>query len=184
MIRAITTAILMGLLGLGGANAQEETEATIPVVAAPADKACKPDVGCVTNLPLPRFVSLKGNEGNARRGPGLTHRIDWVFTRAGMPLIITAEYENWRRVEDQDGAGGWVHYSLLSGVRSALVTLDMAEFHDAPDGEAAVTVQAELGVVGRILECQPDWCRLTIGGEKGWVRKTALWGVQPDETIE
>ena len=55
--------------------------------------------------------------------PGLTHRVDWVFTRAGMPLKITAEYENWRRVEDFEGAGGWVHYSLLSGVRTVMVTL-------------------------------------------------------------
>jgi SH3-like domain-containing protein len=78
-------------------------------VKKPDEKPCQPDVGCVTNLPLPRFVSLKGNEGNARRGPGLTHRIDWVFTRSGMPLRITAEFENWRRVEDFEGAGGWVH---------------------------------------------------------------------------
>ena len=95
------------------------------------------------SVPLPRFVSLKGNEGNARRGPGLTHRIDWVFTRAGMPLKITAEYEHWRRVEDAEGAGGWVHYSLLSGVRSALVAKDIADFRDDPrtsifDAEAGI----------------------------------------------
>jgi SH3-like domain-containing protein len=97
----------------------------------------------VTNLPLPRFVSLKGSEGNARRGPGLTHRIDWVFTRSGMPLRITAEYENWRRVEDFEGAGGWVHYSLLSGVRTGLVILDMAEFRDTPSDDGTVVAQAE-----------------------------------------
>ncbi len=147
-------------------------------------KECRPDVGCVTNLPLPRYVSLKGDQGNARRGPGLTHRIDWVFTRPGMPLKVTAEYENWRRVEDQDGAGGWVHYALLSGVRSALITTDMAEFRDAPRADARVTAQAEMGVVARILQCDPDWCRISAGGERGWVAKTSLWGVDPGETVE
>jgi SH3-like domain-containing protein len=150
----------------------------------PPEKQCQPDVGCVTNLPLPRFVSLKGSEGNARRGPGLTHRIDWVFTRAGMPLRITAEYENWRRVEDAEGAGGWVHYSLLSGVRSVLVTLDMAELRDTPDATSPVVAQAELGVVGRLLECNPDWCRVSLDGTRGWVLKTALWGVKADELVE
>ena len=29
-----------------------------------------PHKGAVTNLPIPRFVSLKGSEGNARRGMG------------------------------------------------------------------------------------------------------------------
>nr|WP_235933210.1 SH3 domain-containing protein [Rhodobacter ruber] len=148
--------------------------------AAPRD----PSRGSVTNLPLPRFVSLKGNEGNARRGPGLTHRIDWVFTRSGMPLRITAEYEHWRRVEDAEGVGGWVHYALLSGVRSVLIAADMADFHARPQDGAEVLFRAERNVVGWVQECQPDWCRLSVDGERGWVRKTDLWGVSPSEIIE
>lgn len=148
------------------------------------EPVCRPGFGCVTSLPLPRFVSLKGDEGNARRGPGLTHRIDWVFTRPGMPLMITAEYEHWRRVEDQDGAGGWVHYALLSGVRTVLVITDMAEFHASPDRNSEVVAQAEYGVIGKVQECNPGWCRITSGGERGWIEKSALWGVGADEVIE
>ena len=140
-----------------------------------------PGKGAVTNLPLPRYVTLKGSEGNARRGPGLTHRIDWVFTREGMPLKITAEYEHWRRVEDVDGAGGWVHYSLLSGVRSVLITKDMAQAFDGPDAKSEVVYQSELGVIGKLLQCVPDWCRVSVDGQKGWVPKTALWGVDKAE---
>ncbi|MDZ7907428.1 MAG: SH3 domain-containing protein [Gemmobacter sp.] len=140
--------------------------------------------GAVTRLPLPRFVTLKTDEGNARRGPGLSHRIDWVFKRAGMPLRVTAEYENWRRVEDQEGLGGWVHYSLLSGVRSVLIQAEQAEFRAAPDSTAEVVVRAERNVIARILQCTPDWCRLTADGERGWVSKAALWGVDPGEVIE
>lgn len=163
----------------------QEAEGGVAVVPdKPPEKQCQPDVGCVTNLPLPRYVSLKGSEGNARRGPGLTHRIDWVFTRAGMPLKITAEFENWRRVEDQEGAGGWVHYSLLSGVRTVLVTLDMAEFRDAPADDAVVVAQAEVGVIGRVQECVQDWCRVAMDGQRGWVRKVAIWGVRADEQID
>lgn len=151
-------------------------------VAAPAPR--DPNRGTVTNLPLPRFVSLKGNEGNARRGPGLTHRIDWVFTRSGMPLRITAEYEHWRRVEDAEGVGGWVHYALLSGVRSVLISADLADFHARPQDGAEVLFRAERNVVGWVQECLPDWCRLSVDGDRGWVRKTALWGVGPTEIIE
>jgi SH3-like domain-containing protein len=143
-----------------------------------------PGRGSVTTLPLPRYVSLKTDEGNARRGPGLTHRIDWVFTRAGMPLRITAEFEHWRRVEDADGVGGWVHYSLLSGVRTGLVMLDMAEFRTLPDPDAPVAFQAEVGVIGRILRCEPGWCRMSVDGQRGWVQSDALWGVDQDEVIE
>lgn len=158
--------------------------AAVQTVAAKPPPPRDPNRGSVTNLPLPRYVSLKTNEGNARRGPGRTHRIDWVFTRAGMPLRITAEFEHWRRVEDAEGVGGWVHYSLLSGVRTVLVTQDMAEFRTLPDPNAPVVVQAELGVVARVLECEPDWCRISADGERGWVRKDALWGVDPGEVID
>lgn len=140
--------------------------------------------GAVTNLPLPRYVSLKTSEGNARRGPGLTHRIDWVFNRAGMPLRLTAEYENWRRIEDAEGVGGWVHYSLLSGTRSALVTDAVLDLRSNPQPDATVVLRAEAGVIARILECQPDWCRLSLDGEKGWALKTAFWGVDAEERFD
>ena len=74
-----------------------------------AGTAVADQYGSVTNLPLPRYVSMKASEGNARRGPSLSHRIDWVFKRRHMPLRITAEHGHWRRVEDRDGMGGWVH---------------------------------------------------------------------------
>ena len=137
--------------------------------------------GPVTNLPIPRYVSLKGNEGNARRGPSLSHRIDWVFRHAGMPLRIVAEFGHWRRVEDKDGAGGWVHYALLSGVRTALVTEDMAQLRARPNPDSDVVARAEAGAIVRLGECNRDWCRISGGGQRGWVPKTAIWGVDPEE---
>lgn len=140
--------------------------------------------GPVTNLPLPRYVSLKTSEGNARRGPGLAHAIDWVFTRRNMPLRVTAEFENWRRVEDRDGAGGWVHYTLLSGVRTVLVDALRAELRSDPAPGAPLVAVAEQGVVARLLACRRDWCRIEAGGRRGWVEKTALWGVAAGEVFD
>ena len=142
------------------------------------------DRGPVTNLPLPRYVSMKASEGNARRGPSLTHRIDWVYTRRDIPLQITAEHGHWRRVIDRDGAGGWVHYSLLSGDRTVIVEQDMLDLHARPDDRAPVNAQLRQGVIAHLGTCEPDWCRLEAGGYRGWARKTALWGVFPDELRE
>ena len=179
--------------GAGAAFAQstdpgENLDAnSVPGVSADAqisrnqDGEQDPNRGPVTNLPLPRYVSLKGSEGNARRGPSLSHRIDWVFRHAGMPLRVTAEFGQWRRVEDQDGAGGWVHYSLLSGVRSGIVQKDMLDLLAKPDPRANVIARAEAGAIVRLHECSIDWCRVSGGGEKGWVPKTAIWGADADE---
>lgn len=137
--------------------------------------------GPETNLPLPRFVSLKTSEANIRRGPSRSHRIDWVFQRRAMPLQVTAEHGHWRRVRDRDGAGGWVHYALISGVRTVLVQTDMTDMRARPDINAPVVAKAQQNVIGRLGNCGPDWCRIRAGGYRGWVQKSALWGVRPDE---
>jgi SH3-like domain-containing protein len=164
--------------------------AILPAAQRPpaADRAppqgTDPTRGPVTNLPLPRFVSLKSSEGNARRGPGYDHRIDWVFTRPGMPLRVTAEYENWRRVEDAEGAGGWVHYSLLSGSRSVLVRGDMADLRSDPGPDGTLIARLQAGVVARLLACAPQQCRIQADGRRGWVDKRLLWGIHAEEVLE
>ncbi len=140
--------------------------------------------GPVTGLPLPRYVSLKASEANVRRGPSLTHRIDWVFKRRDMPLRITAEFGHWRRVEDRDGAGGWVHYTLLSGVRTVIVQEDMLDLLTRPDPGTMVVARLEAGVIARLSECGPEWCALAVDGHRGWARKAALWGVGVDEMVK
>ena len=70
---------------------------------------------------MPRFVSLKSDRVNVRSGPNKDQDVRWVYTRAGMPVEITAEFENWRRIRDWEGAEGWVYHSLLSGKRTAVV---------------------------------------------------------------
>ncbi len=152
-----------------------------PVAASASEAAPR---GQVTNLPIPRFVSLKAAEANIRRGPSLSHRIDWVFQRRGMPLRVTAEHGHWRRVEDREGFGGWVHYSLISGARTALVERDLLPLHNRPDPETPVAAALEAGVVASLGKCNPDWCRLSKDGYRGWARRDAIWGVLPGEVRE
>jgi SH3-like domain-containing protein len=169
------------LLAAGSALAQETAD-PVPADAAPvAEAVAEPGRGASTNLPVPRFVSLKTAEGNVRRGPSLEHRIDWVFRHRHMPLRITAEFGHWRRVEDNEGQGGWIHYSLLSGVRTVLVTEPDTRLRATPDAKAQVVALAGEGVIGQLESCTLDWCEIEAGGEDGWVEKTRLWGVDPEE---
>jgi SH3-like domain-containing protein len=142
------------------------------------------EVGPVTNLPLPRFVSLKASEANIRRGPSLSHRIDWIYQRRDMPLQVVAEYGNWRRVVDRDGVGGWVHYVMLSGTRTVIIDAELQPLFARPDFNSPQQALLEMGVIARIDECQIDWCRLRADGYRGWAPKTALWGVNADEILE
>ena len=154
--------------------------ALTPPLARAADEA----LGPVTNLPLPRYVSLRSAEINARRGPGLDYRKDWVFQRAGLPVKIVDEYGDWRRIVDKDDAGGWVYHAMLTGRRTVLVMEDGVVLRDEPTDAAPASARAEQGVVARLDACNREWCQNEAGGYGGWVRKSALWGVDPDEVVE
>ena len=146
-------------------------------------EASAQDRGPVTNLPLPRFVSMKASEANVRRGPSLTHRIDWIFKQQNVPLEIIAEHGHWRRVRDRDGAVGWIHYSLLSGARTAMIEQDMLMLKSKPKDDARAVVQLELGVIARVDECDTEWCRLSVAGYRGWAPKEHIWGVRAGEKL-
>lgn len=176
--------ILVLALALMGKAASSQTQiAAVEAAPAPALQTAVTR-GPETGLPLPRFVSLKSGEGRARRGPSRAHRVDWIFTRRDMPLRVTAEFEHWRRVEDHEGQGGWMHYSLLSGVRTALITRDMVTMRSQPRSNATEVAHLERGVVARIMSCQPEWCRLRVENQRGWVTREALWGLAPGETLD
>ncbi len=157
---------------------------TVSIAGSIAGAARAAERGPVTNLPLPRFVSLKAAESNVRRGPSLAHRIDWVYRMRDVPLQITAEYGNWRRVRDVDGLGGWVHYALLSGARTVLFTSGDVPLLAGPVPDAPARAVAQRGVVARLDECARDFCLVRAGGYRGWVPKTALWGVDAAELLK
>src|ERR1044072_3620785 len=111
---ATAWALMAGQSRMSDASAQTSAEITGSTSAV--DKAVGP-----SGLPLPRFVSLKADKINVRRGPSSEHQVAWVYQRKGLPVEITAEFENWRRIRDSDGEEGWVYQSMLSGKRMALV---------------------------------------------------------------
>lgn len=145
--------------------------------------------GSVSGQPLPRFVSLKADKVNVRRGPSLNHKIDWIYRRKNLPVEVTAEYGNWRRIRDMDGDQGWIHTSLLSGKRMALAsprggeTMPLTLF-DQPDATSKHVAYVERGVLGKLINCTGEWCQVSITEYRGWIAQAALWGVYRSERLE
>ncbi|MGQ0663405.1 MAG: SH3 domain-containing protein [Pseudomonadota bacterium] len=135
-------------------------------------------------LPLPRYVSLRADEVNLRTGPGVRYPVEWILTRKHLPVEVLVEFENWRKIRDWQGTEGWVHQSMLSGRRSMIVTGDIRPLRRRPDPGAPVVARLEPGVVGQVVECQDQWCRVEAGGAKGWMTRAEFWGVYPNETLK
>jgi SH3-like domain-containing protein len=149
-------------------------------------EAQDPSLG--TGLPLPRFVSLKSDDVNVRRGPGQEYDVAFTFVRAGLPVEITQEFDNWRKIRDSEGSEGWVFGSLLSGKRTALVApWDKSgpfPAYATADAEAAVVAYLEPKVIADIERCTGAWCEISVKGYDGWIEQERLWGVYPDEAFE
>jgi SH3-like domain-containing protein len=156
-----------------------------PAVVRAADAPTGP-----SGLQLPRFVSLKSERVNVRAGPTKDQNVNWVYTRTGLPVEIIAEYENWRRIRDWEGAEGWVLHSLLSGRRTALVAAktkvgeEFVPLQASADPTSAVVAKLQNGVLANVKRCSGHWCRLVGEGFDGWIEQERLWGVYPDEKVE
>jgi SH3-like domain-containing protein len=141
-----------------------------------------------SGLPVPRYVSLKSDHVNVRAGPTKDNDVSWVYTRAGLPVEITAEFENWRRVRDSEGAEGWVYHSLLSGRRTAVVTMktkdELAPLFDSADPKSAIAARLQAGVVAQVRKCGSGWCHVSGNGFDGWIQQERLWGVYADEKVD
>lgn len=140
-------------------------------------------------LPLPRFVSLKSDKVNVRKGPSTDQAIVWIFSRAGLPVEVIAESDNWRRVRDSEGADGWVFHSLLSSRRTVLVTPWSKDDESVPlyasksTGSRAVAA-LQSGVLGNVLDCDGQWCRVSVDDYSGYVQQDKLWGVYRGEEVK
>lgn len=144
-------------------------------------------VPTTSGLPVPRYVSLKSDHVNVRAGPTKDNDVAWVYTRSGLPVEITAEYENWRRVRDSEGSEGWVYHSLLSGRRTAVVTMkkkdDLAALHENATETSDVTARLQVGVITQVKKCAGSWCHVYGNGFDGWIEQQRLWGVYADEQV-
>jgi SH3-like domain-containing protein len=137
-----------------------------------------------SGLPVPRFVSLHSSKVNVRTGPGVRYPVEWVLLRRGLPVEVIAEFENWRKIRDSQGTEGWVHQSMLSGIRSVVIVNRVRPLRRKPAEGTGVVARAEPGVIARLLECRGEWCRIEAKGFKGWVRRHEVWGVNDKEQVD
>ena len=125
---------------------------------------------------VPRFVSLKFNKVNGRTGPSRNHPIAWQYQRRGLPLLIVAETEMWRKVRDISGDEAWVRKPALSGSRTAMA-LRPTPIRSKADPRAREVARTEARALLRLQECREGWCEVrSENGLKGWARQDALWG--------
>lgn len=163
-------------------------QAAAPVAAARPVKptTMKPAPVRLANLPMvPYWESLRANKVYLRQGPGMQYPIRWVYRRRGLPVKVLRKFDVWRLVVDPAGDRGWIHEVLLSGVRSFMVTAKSVLLRAQPSNGARAVAMLEHGVTGKLRACPAgNWCRVVAGGHDGWVPRSAIYGVDPNEVVK
>jgi len=124
---------------------------------------------------VPRYVSLKVGRANGRVGPSTKHKILWQYRRKGLPLIVVAETDTWRKVRDIKGDESWVHRPALSGIRN-VITTEEATIHKNASVNAETMALTEKDTLLRLEECRKNWCKVSYEKIQGWIQRSEVWG--------
>ncbi len=134
-----------------------------------------------SRLEVPRYVSLKYSLSYGRTGPSSAHPVKWQYKRRGLPLIVVAETEIWRKVRDVNGDESWMKRQLLSNKPMVLVRGEII-IRAKPRSDAPKRAMAAKGALLELDTCNAKgWCRV-IDQERnlsGYALRSMLWGAEP-----
>jgi SH3-like domain-containing protein len=150
-----------------------------------------------SGLPLPRFVTTRSTPINVRVGPGLKYDVAWVYKVAGTPVEIIQEFDVWRKIRDVDGSEGWVHQTMLSGVRAGYVVpetnIDRVALRTGAADDAGISAWMGSGFMVKIQSCDGAWCNVVATDHPasgrpsnftGYIPESDLWGVYRGERFD
>ena len=138
--------------------------------------------GPVTNLDMPRFVSLKSNDVNLRIGPSINYPIELKYIQINLPVEIIDEFDVWRKIKDSENNTGWLHKSLIKGDRFVLTVnkkRSAKNILNRPNGNPIGMV--EKNNILKLESCLKNWCLVSHQKITGWVSKDFIWGVYATE---
>lgn len=178
-LRLITFLAVAQIFGAAAAHAQApsgHSQLTPGSFKAYAPEAMEPRVSDFSGKLVPRYASLRHSTVNGRSGPSLDYPIRWTYERAGLPVVIVRESQDWRKIRDPLGDEVWVNKSQLAAERTAITTDTGAIFREANPRSAHIA-RFEAGAVLTLGDCAGNWCKVEAEGHAGYARRTQLWGI-------
>ena len=102
--------------------AQAQEQLTPGSFKAYAAEGVEPRLSDFSGLAVPRYASLRYDMVNGRSGPSPDYPVRWTYERAGLPVVVIRESNDWRKIRDPMGDEVWVNASQLAEQRTAITT--------------------------------------------------------------
>lgn len=138
--------------------------------------------GAAQEQAVPYWASIKSGDAIAREGatmragPSQNMRALWIYRRPGLPVRVLAIHDDWRQIQEVDGTTGWMHRSLITGRRTAVVVGGEQVMRFTPSATGHVAYRVAQGVVGRLGACSNGFCAFDVTGRRGYIATSAIWG--------
>ncbi len=121
------------------------------------------------------YVSVIKDGVNIRSGPGTDSEVHWEVFK-DFPLKVVQRKDQWAKIEDFEGDGGWIHASLVTDKKTVIVKVKKANIRVGPGENYEIVASALYGVVFSQGKIQGDWVEIShTDGTKGWVHKSLIW---------
>ena len=122
------------------------------------------------------FLTLRNEKTNLRQGPSFDYPIKIFYKKKFLPVLIKDKSGNFRKVIDHENNTGWIHRSMLSSKKAALVSKNKSLIFKRPTAFSKPLIILEKGRLCLIIKCKNDWCKIKVDKYKGWIKKDSLWG--------
>jgi SH3 domain protein len=94
------------------------------------------------------------------------------------PFEVLVKLDQWTKVRDFNGEVGWVENGALGDRRTVVVTVPLADVHEAPSTDSPLVFEAYKQVLLEVLEPPADgWVKVRHrDGQQGYIRLSQIWG--------
>ncbi len=134
---------------------------------------------------IPYYASLRYHKTFVRSGPGRNYPVLWVFNQQNLPLEVINKLDDWLQIRDWSGDQGWIlRTQSRTRQRYGIVVLEEISMYQNPDKSSRKIARLAYEIVGKIKQCDLQWCKIDVEDKKGWARRAGLWGLYPNEIIE
>jgi SH3-like domain-containing protein len=98
----------------------------------------------------------------------------------GIPVLITAKYDHWRKIRDIDGTEGWIHKNFLSKERYVMVKNSQAIMYRSPNIKSEHIASLKKNVIVRLISVKEKWCNVVLKYKDniytGWILNDFVFG--------
>lgn len=130
---------------------------------------------CTVSASWAGAMMVNHKEAKIRNGPDTDYIVLWR-PRLYTPLEVLAKHKDWFVVRDSEGDVGWIHKTVVTKNKSAIIIGKYLNVRSEPSLDARVLFQAPKNYTFKVTETKGEWYKVKDPeGDEGWIFRKGVW---------